>query len=224
MTALQFGRPAPAIGQRVNRDGKFEKAVEGDGARRATFVASDESVDRYGDIIRASGWDLSNYKNNPVLLFGHDSSAVPIGKVTDIGVEGSRLVATAQFRPEGDSEAADDVYSALKGGFLNAVSVGFLPTKAPNYIWSPDDPKHENWPTGFEVVGQELLELSVVPVPANAQALALARSLALSEATQRRLLVFDERACARVAAQQRRNQLTLARLKGGLFSGGNNVA
>ena len=217
-------RKAPKVGEHLTRDGKVEKTAEVEGARRATFVASDESVDRYGDIIRASGWDLSHFKNNPVLLFGHDSSAVPIGKVTDIGVEGSRLIATTEFRPEGDSEAADDVYSALKGGFLNAVSVGFLPTKAPNYIWSPDDPKHEDWPTGYEFVGQELLELSVVPVPANAQALALARSLALSDATQRRLLVFDERASARVAAQQRRNQITLTRLRPGFLMGAKNVS
>ena len=36
------------------------------------FVASDESVDRYGDIIRASGWQLDNFRKNPVLLFAHD--------------------------------------------------------------------------------------------------------------------------------------------------------
>jgi hypothetical protein len=139
---------------------------------------------------------------------------VPIGKVPEIGLQGSRLIATAQFRPEGDSEVADDVYNAIQGGFLNAVSVGFLPTATPNVMWADNDPNHEKWPTGFEFVGQELLELSVVPVPANAQALALARSLALSEATQRRLLIFHERASARVAAQQRRSShSTLARLK-----------
>jgi HK97 family phage prohead protease len=217
-------RPMPKVGERLSRDGTVEKATSSDGKRTATFVASDESVDRYGDIIRASGWDLSNYKNNPVLLFGHDASAVPIGKVPEISVQGSRLIATAQFRPEGDSEDADDVYNALQGGFLNAVSVGFLPTAKPNMIWAADDPNHEKWPTGYEFVGQELLELSVVPVPANAAALALARSLRLSEATQRRLLVFDERAVARVAAQQRRNQLTLARLTPGFFNGGKDVA
>ena len=215
-------RQAPVVGQRLTRDATIDKPTGS--SRTVTFVASDESVDRYGDIIRASGWDLSHFKNNPVLLFGHDSTVVPIGKVSEIAVEGSRLIATAQFREEGKSEYADDVYNAIQEGMLNAVSVGFLPTKAPNYIWAADDPKHENWPTGYEFVGQELLELSVVPVPANAQALALARSLALSEATQRRLLVFDERASARVAAQQRRNTLTLARRTPGFFNGGRNVA
>jgi len=217
-------RQAPVIGQRLVRDGKVERdASDTSGARRMRFVASDESVDRYGDIIRASGWDLSHFKNNPVLLFGHDSSAVPIGKVPEIAVEGSRLIATTEFRPEGESADADDVYSALKGGFLSAVSVGFLPTVKPNYIWAPDDPNHEKWPTGYEFVGQELLELSVVPVPANPQALALARSLALSEATQRRLLIFDEREASRVAAQHRRNQLAIARLRP-RSHGGNHVA
>jgi HK97 family phage prohead protease len=222
MTSLMPQRKAPSVGDRLTRDVTIEKSA--DSSRTVTFVASDESVDRYGDIIRASGWDLANFKFNPVLLFGHDSSKVPIGRVPEISVQGSRLIATAQFREEGKSEDADDVYSAIQEGLLNAVSVGFLPTKAPNYIWADDDPKHERWPTGYEFVAQELLELSVVPVPANAQALALARSLALSEATQRRLLVFDERASARVAAQQRRNTLTLARLKPGFFNGGKNVA
>ncbi len=207
-------RPLPKVGEPLRHTRTFEMAaVSGDGARTATFVASDESVDRYGDIIRASGWDLSHFKQNPVLLFGHDSSKVPVGRVTDIGVEGTRLIATAEFRAEGKSAEADDVYDALQTGFLNAVSVGFLPTSTPNPIWAADDLRHEKWPTGYEFTSQELLELSVVPVPANPQALALARSLHLSEATQRRLLIFDEREASRVAAQQRRNQLTIARLR-----------
>jgi uncharacterized protein len=217
-------RPMPKVGEHLIREGTVERTVSSDGKRTATFVASDESVDRYGDIIRANGWDLSNFKSNAVLLWAHQSSEPPIGKVPDIRVEGTRLIASVEFRPEGDNAIADDVYKGLQGGFINAVSVGFLPTKKPNMLWADDDPNHEKWPTGYEFVGQELLELSVVPVPANAQALALARSLALSEATKRRLLSFDERAVARVAAQQRRNSLTLARLKPGFFNGGKNVA
>ena len=218
-------RQMPEVGEHLTRDnGTVEKTITSDGRRTATFVASDESVDRYGDIIRANGWDLSNFKTNSVLLWAHQSSQPPIGKVPDIRVEGTRLVASVEFRPEGDNELADDVYRGLQGGFINAVSVGFLPTKKPNMLWADDDPNHEKWPTGYEFVGQELLELSVVPVPANAQALALARSLALSEATQRRLLIFDERASARVAAQRRRILLTIARLKPGFFNGGNHVA
>jgi hypothetical protein len=28
------------------------------------FVASDESIDRYGDIVRASGWQLDKFRKN----------------------------------------------------------------------------------------------------------------------------------------------------------------
>jgi HK97 family phage prohead protease len=217
-------RPMPKVGEHLIRDGKIDRIVTADGKRTATFVASDESVDRYGDIVRASGWDLRNFRINNVLLWSHQSREPPIGKVPDIHVEGTRLIASVEFRPEGDNAIADDVYKGLQGGFINAVSVGFLPTQKPNMLWAEDDPKHEKWPTGYEYVGQELLELSVVPVPANPQALALARSLAFSDATQRRLMVFDERAGARVVGQRRRNLLTIARFKPGFFNGGNHVA
>lgn len=36
-----------------------------------SFVASDETADRYGDIVRVAGWDLANYKRNPIVLFQH---------------------------------------------------------------------------------------------------------------------------------------------------------
>jgi phage head maturation protease len=216
-------RTAPPKGVPISRDATIEKAPADAPARTVRFVASDETVDRYGDIIRASGWDLANFRRNPVLLFGHNSRQPPIGTVTPF-VDGTRLMADATFLPEGVYDFADAVWRIVDAGALRAVSVGFLPTVDPKYIWAADDPNHEQWPTGFEFVGQELLELSVVPVPANPEALAVARSLALSEATQRRLLIFDERAVARVAAQQRRNQLTLARLTPGFFNGGKDVA
>lgn len=213
-------RARPVVGKRVERTAIITRA-EGDDAkaRRKTFVASDESVDRYGDIIRVDGWDLSNFKRNPVLLFGHDSRKVPIGRVPDIGVEGKQLIAGTEFRPEGDSVDADDVWLALQGGFLNAVSVGFLPTVEPNVMRGEPDKNGYAPITGFEFIGQELLELSVVPVPANPAALALARDLGLSAEAQRRLLITDERALARVAAEQRRRSITLARLRPGHFGG-----
>jgi hypothetical protein len=39
------------------------------------FVLSDATVDRYGDIIDAKGWDLTNFKKNPIALFGHSSAS-----------------------------------------------------------------------------------------------------------------------------------------------------
>jgi len=183
-------------------------------ARRVRFIASDESVDRYGDIIRVAGWDLSHFRNNPVLLFGHDSRSI-IGRVPEIAIEGRQLIATAEFRPEGDSELADDIWRGVQGDFIRATSVGFLPTVEPKPIRAEPDEEGYARLTGWEFIGQELLELSVVSVPANPQALALARELRISEASQRLLFASDERAAARIAAERRRQSITLARLRPG---------
>lgn len=206
-----MGRTAPKVGELQKRATVITDVEEGGEdnlSRLISFVASDESVDRYGDIIRVAGWDLTNYRTNPLLLFGHDASSVPIGRVNAIDIIGKQLVAEAEFRPEGDSAFADDVWRAIDGGFLNAVSVGFMPTKAPSLLLTK-----EGELTGFEFTGQELLELSVVPVPANPQALAIARDLGFSAETQRRLFDLDERAVARVKAELRARSLTLMRLR-----------
>ena len=38
------------------------------------FVLSDETPDRMGDVIMADGWDLTDFRKNPIALFGHQSS------------------------------------------------------------------------------------------------------------------------------------------------------
>ena len=212
-------RPAPHKGEAQTRAAIITRDKTSTATRSVRFVASDESVDRYGDIIRADGWKLENFRKNPVLLFGHNSRELPIGKVSEVEVIGKRLEATAEF-PEGMSEFADTVWRYVDAGLLKAVSVGFMPLSEPNYIFADDDPDHKGWPTGYEFVDHELLELSVVPVPANPQALAVARALAVSESTQRRLFLADDRASARVAAEHRRHSLTLARHRPGFFNGG----
>lgn len=204
-------REAPKLGERVYRAAEIEKAS--DKSRTIHFVASDESVDRYGDIIRVEGWDLKQYNKNPVMLFGHNSREPPIG-TTKVSIEGKQLLAEATFLPEGVSDFADEIWRIVDAGALRAMSVGFLPTKMPDPIWAEDDPDHKGWPTGYEFNGQELLENSVVPVPANPAALALARSVA-SDMTIRRLFNHDPSASARIAADIRRRSLTLARLRAG---------
>jgi Escherichia/Staphylococcus phage prohead protease len=208
-------RPTPKAGERLLRAATIEKAAGGDGARRITFIASDETVDRYGDIIRASGWKLENFRRNPVLLWAHSSREPPIGRVPDIRVEGTRLIADCDFVPEGVDPFADLVWTLIDQKFVNASSVGFMPLADPKVIRDDDD-----MITGFEFNDQELLELSVVPVPANPQALAVARAFGADADAQRRLFERDERAIARVAADARRRSITLARLRVGHFDKG----
>lgn len=158
-----------STGQAQYRAGSVLQSAANDPIR---IVASNEDVDRYGDIVRASGWELTNFRKNPVLLFGHNSRALPVGRVLRIEVEGTRLVADLEFMDEETSKESAQVERMLRAGFLNASSVGFSPTKTPKRILD----ENNEWTGGYEFVGQELMELSIVPVPALASALVVSRS------------------------------------------------
>mgnify|MGYP001022744564 CR=1 FL=1 len=136
--------------------------------------ASTESVDRDGDILIASGAQLENYLKNPVVLYGHNYYGFPVAKTLEVEVVvGKGLRTRFQFAPEGTHADIDAVRSLWEGGFLNAASVGFRPLK-----WQERKPSaDENFPSWYApriYTEWELLEWSIVPVPANQDALRLA--------------------------------------------------
>lgn len=137
--------------------------------RLVTVVCSTGDPDRMGDVIIQNGIDLTAYRKNPVVLWGH-SADVPIAKAIEINVKDGKLQATVQFPPEGDDEDSDWVYGKIKAGIVNATSVGFIPKD-----YEPLDPKSP-W-GGFKFLKSELLEFSFVSVPANAGCLIVGRSL-----------------------------------------------
>lgn len=140
--------------------------------RTITFVASTQTEDRYGDCVMVEGWDTSNYAKNPVFLWAHDSSQLPIGKCVGLAKQmGSKpaLVQKIQFATADENPFAENVWKLYKGGYLSAVSVGFIP-----HEMSLRMDEETGYITGYDMTKQELLELSAVPVPANPEALALA--------------------------------------------------
>jgi HK97 family phage prohead protease len=144
------------------------KAVPGR-ERTYRFCFSDGSVDRMGDVIDPLGWELGDFNRNPVALFAHDSSAPPIGRASNVIVEGERLMGDIEFAPPEIYGFADTIFKLVGGGYLNAVSVGFLPL---DYDWAKDDGRK----FGIDFHRQSLLEISVVPVPALPTALIDARA------------------------------------------------
>ncbi len=126
------------------------------------FVASEPVPDRYEDIVDAS-WLLDNYRRNPVVLYGHDWSAPPIGRAVQIEVRDQRLIAEVEFDTEDEDSAR--IAGKVERGFLNAVSVGFRPGRVIDRSQLPEeDPRHGEH--GAVLFDNELLELSVVAVPA----------------------------------------------------------
>ena len=156
-------------------------ANNGDGLE---FVLSDATVDRYGDVVEPDGWDLKNFKKNPIALFGHNSS-FPIGKWSDLRVEAGKLIGRLNLAKRGTSYRLDELIGLVEQGILRAVSVGFRPLKA--------EPLDAEKPYGAQrYLKQELLETSVVSVGANPAALSLAKSMNISDEIM--TLVFGEQA------------------------------
>lgn len=54
-------------------------------------VASTEKADRDGEVIKQDGWDLKNFKANPVILAAHNYHDFPIGKATNVKVVDNKL-------------------------------------------------------------------------------------------------------------------------------------
>jgi HK97 family phage prohead protease len=136
---------------------------------------SDATPDRMGDVIDPNGWSLANFRNNPIALFSH-SSSLPIGVWKNVRVEGGKLLGELEMLPEGRSPRVDEIRAFVETGMLRAVSVGFRP------IAYEPLPSSKNG--GVRYTSSELLECSVVSIPANPNALQVARSLNLSSEAQ----------------------------------------
>ena len=114
---------------------------------------------------------------NPIVLFNHDRE-LPIARVKEMKKSDNMMVATVQFPEQGISAKSDEVRGLLKSGILNASSIGF----------NPVDYDYKEEIKGYEFKEVELLELSIVSIPANSEALAIRRSADTDRARKKRVL------------------------------------
>jgi hypothetical protein len=150
------------------RDGYENRVVE--------RVFTDETVDRYGDIVKADGVDFENFKKNPVALAFHNGRALPVGAVLRIWYDPAKKAVLGWilfFDTTVDATGmSETIFQYCISGALKAVSIGFLP-KSQGDIYRPTDEERKLWkmpPYGVVYRKIELLEVSVVAVPANPNA------------------------------------------------------
>lgn len=141
--------------------------------RLIDFIISTESVDRMFDTISVKGWQLDNFKNNPVVLFGHDHNSPPIAKAISITKRPKlkKLESRAEFMEKELSPFSDMIFQMYVNGFMKATSVGFIPLE-----WQLSEDEERKAHYGIDFEKQELLEYSVVSVPANPEAIMGMRS------------------------------------------------
>jgi HK97 family phage prohead protease len=133
-------------------------------ARSFDVIASTDAVDSFGETVDQD-WALERFMANPVVLFGHDAGSLPIGRASNVRVEEGQLRATVHLVDEKANPLAEQVWQSVKQGALRAVSVGFV---------SKNRRTEERGGKKVSVLsGNELHELSVVPLPVNPEALAM---------------------------------------------------
>ena len=135
------------------------KALD-DGSYEAIITTS--AKDRQGEIVVSTGMDVGNYMKNPIVLFAHDYAQPPVAKAVSLTTSPEGITARFVFPEKGVSVRADEIHALWDAHFLNAVSIGFIP---------------QEWADGADnptITKAELLEFSIVPVPANQEALRLA--------------------------------------------------
>lgn len=141
-------------------------------ARSAKFVMTSESIDRYQDIVVQAGLNIERFMENPQGLLFHNSRSWPCGLWSDVtkvlGGRPKRTEGVLNFLPEGTDEDADRAARHVAVGSIRTVSIGFKPNWDDiDYILDDDD----DWTGGFRYNSSELLECSLVPIPAQPDAL-----------------------------------------------------
>jgi len=151
--------------KKVTKTFSVTKIFDGAG-NNGQIIITTPALDRDHDRVIPAGILMDNYMQNPVVQWGHNyhDPWATIGKATRLEVGADSIVASFEFRePANEGDPMNIIRSLWEGGFINAASIGFYPTKAtPNESGGMD---FEEW---------ELLEFSLVPVPANQEALRLA--------------------------------------------------
>lgn len=134
------------------------KEIKGNGTFKV--IATTSSVDRDGESILVEGWTFENFMKNPIILFGHNywDMCCIIGAATNITVQGKEVVVEGVFA---NTEEGQYIRQLYDDGILKTVSVGFIPLERQANI----------------ITKAELLEISFVPVPANPEALSMAKAV-----------------------------------------------
>jgi len=138
-----------------------------------TFIVSDESINAYGFRVLTSGIKLKSFKANPIMLFNHSSFSWgadvyngPIGRWENLKVEDGALKADSVF--DVNDPKGKLIGDKVENDFLRAASIGFKILKV-----SEDPADMIPGQTRGTVTECELVEISVVDLPANKNALAL---------------------------------------------------
>lgn len=137
------------------------------------FVMTAQVEDRQGDVVDVDTIKLDNFLLNPIVIPSHDYDQKAVGKVVEIRREVVNgvyaMVGKVKFA-YGETDEATEYWNLYSKGYQSAVSIGFRVGRT--------DFNHD---TGITTLYDcELIELSLVAVPANQLALAKTYGMSVS--------------------------------------------
>lgn len=149
------------------------------------YIASDATLDAYREIVDPRGWKFTHFDRNAPFVDSHDYWSIDklLGKVTAFRVESGKLIERVQWAKDiEENKLAQLGWKMTKGGYLKAVSVGFMSVK---HAWCGSQAFADACASlGLDVstaaqcqrifIEQEQLELSACIIGANPSALAKA--------------------------------------------------
>ena len=142
--------------------------------RVVPFWASDERVDKQGDIV-VQDWDFSTFSKNPVMPWDHDWHDFPLASALDWKVversapdyKGPALWLMGLFAEKEDNEYSDKALRLIKAGILRGGSAGFASKEVVD-VKDENERKALGLERGGLVLGKnELWEFSPTSLPAN---------------------------------------------------------
>lgn len=154
----------------------------GEESRTITGIATTPKVDSYGDIVEPEGVQY----RGPVNLFLYHDRTLPVGnvafgKATKAGIPFTATI--PDVKEDGTvRERVNEAWHSLKYKLIQAVSIGFKPLE---YTYLEDS-------GGIRFTAWEMLELSLVGVPANPDAvIQTVKSAGLTDALVREIRELD---------------------------------
>ncbi len=167
----------------VTKSFESELLEADEGKREVVACVSSSSLDRDGEVVLASGLVKKHYGGSPFLWRHSKEPENILGQVLWAKQVGDKIVAKHRFSSV--SEKAKELFPLVQEGTLRTFSVSFRPLEASEP--RADEPQFKEASRIYRK--WEMLESSLVPIPANADAVALAvsKGLVLGDELRREL-------------------------------------
>ena len=123
------------------------------------WFASTPEIDRYNDIVDPNAFknSIDQYMKNPIILLQHNSDK-PLGTTVKYTISESGLEINAEI-----VNNIENTFDLIRNGVLKGFSIGYIPTKW-EYVL-------QDWLEIRKITELDLVEISVVSIPANANSL-----------------------------------------------------